>query len=123
LLRTLCRWPENRGITSLGDGQDQRLTATRLIKILVQLQTELPDVDPHRAVLEGVIAGRLMKKSVSNLMLRQVMSMTVDCTLGEVLQKLPETRALLKRRAADDPLNKLPSFIGQKVVSRRGLGC
>jgi hypothetical protein len=63
----------------------------------VELQAQLPDVDPHGTVLKGVIAGRLMEKSVANIVLCQVVGVTMDSPLGEVFEQLSEACALLER--------------------------
>ena len=54
-----------------------------------------------------------MEKSLADVLFGQLVAMTANRALGDVLQQLTHARALLERMARHDALNQLPSLVGQ----------
>src|SRR5215469_4209941 len=56
-----------------------------------------------------------MEQGVPNMEFRQVLGVPMNGSLCQEFQQFAEPRAFLKRRAADDSLDEMPSLIDQQV--------
>ena len=87
----------------------------------MKFQPELPGVNPDRTIFQRTIVGRLVEKSVTDMLLGKIVRMPADGLLGDVLQQIPKAGAFLKRGAGNDPLYQLPTLVGKKIVVIYGL--
>jgi hypothetical protein len=77
----------------------------------MKLKTQLAGMNANRAVFQWTISRRLVKKRLTDMLLRQFMGLAVECLLGEVLEEIAKSSALLECRTNDNPLNELPTLV------------
>ncbi len=74
------------GVRTLGDFNDDGFATADPVKILMQLQTQLTDMDADGTVLDDTVVLSFAEDNTSNAMLAQILSLAVKSSLGEEKQ-------------------------------------
>ena len=63
-----------------------------------------------------------MEERLADLLLRKLVSVPVDHSLGDVLQQVSQPRALLERMTRHDALDELPTLVANQVANLNSFG-
>src|SRR5580692_1977618 len=81
----------------------------------MEAEPELTDVDANRAIVGGVVSGRLAEDGLADLTLSQSIKPTQDRTLREVREQPVQVSGFLERGSKKDTLNKSPLRSGADI--------
>ena len=86
----------------------------------MKLQPQLSDMDPNGAVLQWTVSEWFVEQCLADVLFGKFLSVSVNRTLGNVLQQIAQPRTLLECVAGRNSLNKLPTLVANKVVNLNG---
>jgi hypothetical protein len=90
-----------------------------LVKILMQAETELAHVDPHRTIFGRTVAGRLAENGLTDLALGQGLGLAADRVFRKIRKQAVEVGGFLERGRVKNALNEHPTRIGPEIL----VGC
>jgi hypothetical protein len=104
------------GVRPFRNFDDYRFAAAFPIKILVELQPQLANVNANRTVLDDAVILGFSENGASDAMLAQVLCLAMQSSLSKETQQISESRRLLEGWAGDDSFDQLPAGVCPKSL-------